>query len=45
MSITKNITAVAWFEFQKRADVTVMDVETIYIDGEKLMHVTFTVQS
>lgn len=42
-AITKNFTAVNWFEFQKRADVTVLDVETVFIDGEKLVRATFQI--
>lgn len=42
---TKNMTADVWFTFQKRADVEIIEVETVYVNGEKLMRATFTINS
>lgn len=42
-TITKNFTAINWFEFQKLADVNVIDTETVWVDGEKLVRATFTI--
>lgn len=39
--IIRNMPANVWFEFQKRADVNVLDTETVYVDGEKLVRATF----
>lgn len=41
---TKNFTALAWFYFQMQANVEVIEVETVYVDGEKLMRGTFIVK-
>lgn len=42
---TKRFSAEAWFYFQKQAHVDTIDVEVVYVDGEKWMLATFRLLS
>jgi hypothetical protein len=41
---TKRMTADVWFHFQMRPDLEVIEIDSEYEQGEKLMVVTFSIE-